>query len=92
MYNATFSNTGFATWKALLPTEQERVAEKIGKVAFLFEQEPSMLKDFHLLEANKYVLHVNKLLRVVLELDNHTFRVVDVFRHHPQKKEKLPVN
>jgi hypothetical protein len=44
MYSAIFSNTGFATWKALQPTEQERVAEKIGKVALLFEQEPSISK------------------------------------------------
>lgn len=92
MYNAIFSNTGFATWKALQPTEQARVAEKVGKVALLFEQEPSMLKDFHLLEANTYVLHVGKLLRAVLELDNHTFRVVDVFRYQPTKKDKHIIN
>jgi mRNA-degrading endonuclease RelE of RelBE toxin-antitoxin system len=89
MYNATFTNTGFASWKALQPTEQERVAEKIGKVTFLFEQEPSMLKGLHLLEANTYVLHVGKLLRVVLELDNHTFRVVDVFRYQPEKYKHI---
>lgn len=92
MYSAIFSNTGFATWKALQPTEQERVAEKIGKVALLFEQEPSMLKDFHLLETNTYVLHVGKLLRVVLELENQTFKVLDVFRYRPNKKDKHRIN
>jgi mRNA-degrading endonuclease RelE of RelBE toxin-antitoxin system len=92
MYNAIFSNTGFATWKALQPTEQERVAEKVGKVAFLFEQEPSMLKDVHQLEANTYVLHVGKMLRVVLELNDHTFRVMDVFRYVPKKKNKPILN
>jgi hypothetical protein len=81
MYNIEFTATGKITLRHFGDIEQQRVVAVLNKTVAQFNGKRVDTPELRCLKNDYYQFIIDKELRVMTKLKDHTFRVIDVFEN-----------
>ncbi len=91
MYNIDFTGTGRMTLNNFNFEEQQQILSILDKVSEKYDEKTSDSKQIRYLGDEFYVIKINNNIRVMLKIQNNTFKIINIF-NHVKTSENLAVS